>query len=68
MLQLFPSVSNLGNNLLAMASLEMGLTKLNAKSYTEAEYWLKKCQKYKNYFFKWLFISELTALYRDLKR
>ena len=39
-------------NLLAMASLEMGLTKLNAKSYSESEFWLKKAQKFRTYFFK----------------
>ena len=39
-------------NLMAMTSLEMGLTKLNAKSYSESEYWLKKAQKFRTYFFK----------------
>ena len=39
-------------NLMAMASLEMGLTKLELKSYSEAEIWLKKAEKYRKYFFK----------------
>ena len=39
-------------NILPMAALEMGLTKLKAKSYSEAEQWLKKAEKYRKYHFK----------------
>ena len=39
--------------LLPMASLEMGLTKMNAESYTEAKNWLKKAKdEYSGYLFE----------------
>lgn len=64
---IYYSETDLNNQLLAMASLEMGLTKLNANSLTEAEVWLKKAENYRKYFFKMLIHFRVHSALQRLK-
>lgn len=55
-------------HLLPMATMELGLTKFNARSYTEAEYWLKKAKNnYSGYLFELMILMKIHTTLQRIK-